>query len=326
MTTPTPDKKTLRLVFAGTPEFAAQHLDTLINSDYEVIAVYTQPDKRAGRGRKSTSPPVKLLAEAHNIEVKQPLSLKDPEEQSILKALNPDIMVVVAYGQILPQAVLDIPKFGCLNVHASILPRWRGAAPIERSILAGDKVTGVTIMQMDAGLDTGDMLNKVETDIQDHETAKSLHDKLITLGTPALMKTLNEVATKTLSPESQDSTLASYASKISKEEGALDWSLSAEHIYRQLRSLNCFSFIETQRVRLWASSIQQHLTDSNSTHHAPGSIVEINSEKHIVIACGQGLITIDKAQLPGKKALSTAELLNGNADLFTPGMTFSSNV
>ena len=208
----------LNIIFAGTPDFAAQHLQALLDSEHNVIAVYTQPDKPSGRGKKLQASPVKQLAEAHNIPVYQPKSLRKEEVQVELKALNADVMVVVAYGLILPESVLKAPKYGCLNVHGSILPRWRGAAPIQRAIWAGDSQTGVTIMQMDIGLDTGDMLYKVYTDILPTETSASLYQKLAELAPPALLEVLNGLENQQFKPEKQDDDLANYAEKLTKEE------------------------------------------------------------------------------------------------------------
>ena len=210
--------KPLNIIFAGTPDFAAQHLQALLNSSHNVIAVYTQPDKPAGRGKKLQASPVKQLAEQHHIPVYQPKSLRKAEAQSELIALHADVMVVVAYGLILPQAVLDAPTYGCLNVHGSLLPRWRGAAPIQRAIWAGDTQTGVTIMQMDAGLDTGDMLHKVSCEILPTETSASLYNKLAELAPPALIEVLDHLGNGKFTAEKQDDTQSNYADKLSKEE------------------------------------------------------------------------------------------------------------
>ncbi|MDU5747844.1 MAG: methionyl-tRNA formyltransferase, partial [Haemophilus parainfluenzae] len=224
--------KPLNIIFAGTPDFAAQHLTALLNSHHNIIAVYTQPDKPAGRGKKLQASPVKQLAEQHQIPVYQPKSLRKEEAQAELKALNADVMVVVAYGLILPQAVLDMPRLGCLNVHGSLLPRWRGAAPIQRSIWAGDQQTGVTIMQMDMGLDTGDMLHKVYCDIDDQETSASLYYKLAEIAPSVLIDVLDHLEEGKFIAEKQDDSQSNYAEKLSKEEAKLDWSLSAAQLER----------------------------------------------------------------------------------------------
>ena len=230
--------KSLNIIFAGTPDFAAQHLQAILNSQHNVIAVYTQPDKLAGRGKKLQASPVKQLAEQNNISVYQPKSLRKEEAQSELKALNADVLVVVAYGLILPKAVLDAPRLGCLNVHGSILPRWRGAAPIQRSIWAGDTQTGVTIMQMDEGLDTGDMLHKVYCDILPTETSTSLYNKLAELAPSALIDVLDNLENGKFIAEKQDDSQSNYAEKLSKEEAQLDWSLSAMQLERNIRAFN----------------------------------------------------------------------------------------
>ena len=222
--------KPLNIIFAGTPDFAARHLQALINSHHNVIAAYTQPDRPAGRGKKLTASPVKELALAHNIPVYQPGSLRKEPAQQQLAALNADIMVVVAYGLILPKVVLDTPRLGCINVHGSILPRWRGAAPIQRALWAGDKKTGVTIMQMDVGLDTGDMLLKTYLSIEDDDTSASLYEKLAQQGPNALLQALEALANGTLAAEKQDEALANYAEKLSKEEARLDWTKSATQL------------------------------------------------------------------------------------------------
>ncbi|HEY9148149.1 MAG TPA: methionyl-tRNA formyltransferase, partial [Gammaproteobacteria bacterium] len=216
---PTP----LNIVYAGTPEFAAVALKALLDSPHHVIAVYTQPDRPAGRGRKLTASPVKALALEHGIEVYQPQSLKNADEQARLAALKPDVMVVAAYGLLLPPEVLTIPPLGCLNIHASLLPRWRGAAPIQRAILAGDKESGITIMQMDKGLDTGDMLYKLATPIEQGDTAASLHDRLAALGARAIVEALEGLQSGSLRAEQQDDALANYATKLHKSEAAIDW-------------------------------------------------------------------------------------------------------
>ena len=230
--------KSLNIIFAGTPDFAAQHLQAILNSQHNVIAVYTQPDKPAGRGKKLQASPVKQLAEQNNIPVYQPKSLRKEEAQFELKVLNADVMVVVAYGLILPKAVLDAPRLGCLNVHGSILPRWRGAAPIQRSIWAGDAQTGVTIMQMDEGLDTGDMLHKVYCDILPTETSTSLYNKLAELAPSALIDVLDNLENGKFIAEKQDDSQSNYAEKLSKEEAQLDWSLSAMQLERNIRAFN----------------------------------------------------------------------------------------
>lgn len=250
----------MRIIFAGTPDFAARHLDALLSSEHQVVGVFTQPDRPAGRGNKLTASPVKVLAQAHDIPVFQPKSLRPEENQSLVSSLQADVMVVVAYGLILPKAVLDMPKLGCINVHGSLLPRWRGAAPIQRSLWAGDAKTGITIMQMDVGLDTGDMLHKVECDILPEDTSASLYNKLAGLGPQGLLETLRQLADGTVKPEVQSEEHVTYAEKLSKEEARLDWNLSAEQLERCIRAFNpwpvSFFMIDEQPVKVWQAECQ----------------------------------------------------------------------
>ncbi|MFT3929091.1 MAG: methionyl-tRNA formyltransferase [Spongiibacteraceae bacterium] len=315
------DTSRLRIVFAGTPEFAAAHLRALLDwQGGEIIAVYSQPDRPAGRGKKLAMSPVKELALLHNLPVFQPLTLRSAEAQEELRALNADIMVVVAYGLILPEAVLQTPRLGCVNVHASILPRWRGAAPIQRAIEAGDAETGVTIMQMDVGLDTGDMLNIVRCKINNDETAGTLHDKLAVIGAPALIATLEQLANNSATPEKQNDALTCYAAKINKEEAVLDWTQSAALLDRQIRAFNptpvAYTAIDGERVKIYRA---QPELKSGST---AGEI--ISADKHgIVVGCGENsCLRIFDLQLPGGKVLSAGEVLNGRADVFKPGRSF----
>jgi methionyl-tRNA formyltransferase len=311
----------LRIIFAGTPEFAAEHLKALLGSRHQVIAVYSQPDRPAGRGKKLSASPVKEVALTHNIPVYQPLNFKTPEAAAELAALNADLMVVVAYGLILPKVVLNAPRLGCINVHASILPRWRGAAPIQRAIEAGDNETGVTIMQMDIGLDTGDMLVKAFCPISGDDTGGSLHDKLISIGTPALIEALDAIQAGTIKPEKQDDSLSNYAPKLSKEEAALDWQLPAQALERKVRAFNPFPVAHTkpvgtsddQRIRVWAAK-----ASDKTANVAPGSITYISSDG-LWIACAQGQLILEQLQLPGKKAMSAGEILRGHPDLFKVG-------
>lgn len=314
----TPSAGPLRIIFAGTPEFAAHHLKALIASEHQLIAVYTQPDRPAGRGKKLQASPVKQLALAADIPVEQPERLKNDEALATLKSYNADVMVVVAYGLLLPQAVLAAPRFGCLNVHGSILPRWRGAAPIQRAIEAGDSETGITIMQMDVGLDTGDMLYKVTCPITDTETTLSLHDKLAELGPTALLATLTQVAAGTLAPEVQNNDEATYAHKLSKEEGRIDWQLGSQEILRRIRAFNpfpvCFAELAGERLRIFEAS----LSPKSGT---PGSIVS-HDEHQLHIATGDGAIAVKHLQLPGKKAMPSQAVLNGMADKLAIGVSF----
>ena len=314
------NEQSLRVVFAGTPDFAAKHLNALIDSQHEVIAVYSQPDRPAGRGKKLQASPVKLLAEQHNIAVYQPETLKASDAQATLAELNADIMVVVAYGLILPKAVLDMPKLGCINVHGSLLPKWRGAAPIQRSIWAGDSESGVTIMQMDEGLDTGAMLSKHTVPIESSETSASLYEKLADTGPEALIFTLDNL--NDLTPETQIDELASYAKKLSKDEAKIDWQLDAAQIERNVRAFNpspiAWFKVNDQPIKVWSAHVVQNATQDK----APGTIIEAN-KNGISVTTGQGIITFTKLQLPGKKALAVTDILNSKADWFTSGTVLS---
>lgn len=309
--------KTLRIIFAGTPDFAARHLDALLSSGHNVVGVFTQPDRPAGRGKKLMPGPVKALAEEHGLPVFQPASLRPEENQQLVAGLNADVMVVVAYGLILPKAVLDMPRLGCINVHGSLLPRWRGAAPIQRSLWAGDAETGVTIMKMDVGLDTGDMLYKLSCPITPEDTSATLYDKLAELGPQGLIKTLEQLAEGTAKPEVQDEALVTYAEKLSKDEALLDWALPAAQLERCIRAFNpwpvSWMVIDDQPVKVWkASVIESHV------QAAPGTIVEANKQG-IQIATAEGILNLESLQPAGKKAMSVQDLLNSRREWFIPG-------
>ncbi|UQB42047.1 methionyl-tRNA formyltransferase [Thiomicrospira microaerophila] len=289
-----------RIIFAGTPVFSVAPLQALLDEGHEIIAVYTQPDRPAGRGRKLTASPVKQLALQHGLPVFQPESLKTAEAQAELAKHNADIMVVVAYGLILPQAILDTPKLGCLNIHASLLPRWRGAAPIQRAIEAGDKETGITIMQMDAGLDTGAMLLKTHCPILPHDTAETLHDKLATQGAQAIIDALKQL--KQLVAEKQDNNQACYAAKLTKAEAKIDWNTSAEVIQRRIHAFNpwpmAFCEFEGQSLRILNAQALE-----GPAHNNAGEIILLE-KAGLDIACGQGLLRITQVQPAGKKPMS----------------------
>ena len=309
--------QSLRIIFAGTPDFAARHLDALLSSEYEIVGVFTQPDRPAGRGKKLMPSPVKILAEANGLPVFQPSSLRLQENQQLVASLNADVMVVVAYGLILPKQVLDMPRLGCLNVHGSLLPRWRGAAPIQRALWAGDTETGVTIMQMDVGLDTGDMLYKLSCPITGEDTSGSLYDKLAVLGPQGLLETLAQLVSGTAKPEVQDETLVSYAEKLSKEEARIDWSLSAVQLERCIRAFNPWPIswleIDEQPVKVWRASVS---TDTSSAE--PGTIMAV-SKLGIQMATGDGILNLESLQPAGKKAMSAQDLLNSRREWFIPG-------
>jgi methionyl-tRNA formyltransferase len=314
----------LGIVFAGTPAFAAKHLKALIDSGYNILAVYTQPDRAAGRGKHLQASPVKLLALEANIPVYQPVSLKAADAQNELAQLNPDLMIVVAYGLLLPQAILDIPKRGCINVHASVLPRWRGAAPIERALLAGDAETGVTIMQMDAGLDTGKMLYVLKTDIRATDTREMLETRLAEIGCAGLRHTLDNLDTLQLSAQVQDDSLSTYAKKLDKTEALIDWNNSSSQIDLVVRAgvgrNPAYSFLNGERVR-----IMQARPVDDAIAATPGRIIKVVRAQSscIAVACGEGALELEAIQLPGKNPVNVKDLLNGHSPLLTDGATFS---
>ena len=314
-------KKSYNIIFAGTPAFAATALEALLHSPHQIKAVYTQPDRPAGRGQKLTASPVKQLALQHQLPIHQPVSLRDEKEQAILKELNADLMIVVAYGLILPKAVLQAPHLGCINIHASLLPRWRGAAPIQRAIFAGDEKTGITIMQMDEGLDTGPMLDKVECRIESQDTSESLHDRLALLGAKEIIQVLEKL--NSFSPISQDATKATYAQKITKDEAKINWDLSADEISRQVRAFNpwpvAVTSLDDQVIRIWKTEVVTH----EKTSAQPGAIMQINSYG-AEIATGKGVLRLLKIQLPGGKALPVADVLNAKREILTPGKVLKS--
>ncbi|MFI8373593.1 methionyl-tRNA formyltransferase [Pseudomonas helleri] len=305
----------LRIVFAGTPEFAAEHLKALLDSPYEIVAVYTQPDRPAGRGQKLMPSPVKQLALEHHIPVMQPPTLRAPEAQAELAALKPDLLVVVAYGLILPQVVLDIPRLGCINSHASLLPRWRGAAPIQRAIEAGDSESGVTVMRMEAGLDTGPMLLKSVTPISADDTGGSLHDRLAKLGPPAVIEAIAGLAAGTLQGEVQDDSLATYAHKLNKDEARIDWNRPAIELERVIRAFNpwpiCHSTLNGEALKVLAAT----LADAQGE---PGQILAA-SKDGLIVGCGAGALCLTRLQLPGGKALNFSDFFNSRREKFAVG-------
>ncbi|MFT6791072.1 MAG: methionyl-tRNA formyltransferase [Cellvibrionaceae bacterium] len=324
-----PSSSGLRLIFAGTPLFAAYYLKALIDSDHQVVAVYTQPDRPSGRGKKQTHSAVKTLALQSELPVYQPPTLKHIAIQRELSQHRADVMVVVAYGLILPKATLDVPRLGCLNVHASLLPRWRGAAPIQRAIETGDRQTGISIMQMDVGLDTGPVLCKREYTLSERETAGSLQDKLQQLGTPVLLETLRNLQCDDFEVFEQDDALATYAEKIHKQEALIDWSQSAENIDRKIRAFNpspvAYTYLNGDRIK-----IHQASPATLNGKYSPGEFIEIDN-KALTVACGLettgalSVLKITRLQLPGKKIMTMSEILNGFGKRFSSGQHFSSS-
>ncbi len=314
----------LNVIFAGTPDFAAASLQALLDSRHRVIAVYTQPDRPAGRGRKLTPSPVKRLALAHELPVHQPETLKAAEAQTELAALDADIMVVVAYGLILPKAVLETPRLGCLNVHASLLPRWRGAAPIQRAIEAGDAESGGTIMQMDEGLDTGAMLLVRRTPITAKTTGGDLHDSLAALGGEAIVEALDALAVAGLSATPQPEAGVTYAAKLSKAEAELDFREPAAALAARVRAFNpspvAWCTLDDDRLRLLMA--EASVLAAGEAPAAPGTLLDQDGEA-LRIACGpEGceVLRVTGAQLPGGKALPVSDLLRARAERFTPGL------
>lgn len=345
----------MKIAFAGTSEFAVPFLDALMHSPHQMLAVYTRPDKPAGRGLKVVASPVKERALAYNLPVYQPMRMGNTDVQKQLTNLELDALVVVSFSSLIPPKVLSIPNFGCINVHPSLLPRWRGASPIQHAILAGDAVTGVTIMQLDIGLDTGDILQQTTVPIASYDTAASLSTKLITVGTELLLDTLHKIERHDVAsrpqcgePSSEDisalisaqlpgASTITMADKIRKEHALIDWSLSAAHIERMIRAFNpwpiAYGKIGGNTVRLWdALALEESVDVVTATDRSgcvalvdrePGMIVNV-SKGGIDVETGGGILRIMKMQLPGKKVLTASEVLNGHADLFSKGKMFSS--
>jgi len=302
----------LSLIFAGTPEFSVPTLEALCASRHRVLAVYTQPDRPAGRGRRVVASPVKSCALRHGLPVEQPASLRAPDALEKLAQWRADLMVVVAYGLLLPEAALNAPRRGCVNIHASLLPRWRGAAPIQRAILAGDRLTGVAIMQMDAGLDTGPVLLQRATPIGERETAASLHDRLAAMGAQALIEALDMIVAGVAHPRPQPDEGITYAHKIRKEEAVIDWSRPAVEIDRQVRAFNPWPIAQTlwrgRQLRVWEA---EPLACPSSAPAAPGTVLA-SSAQGIDVATGNGVLRITRLQEPGRKPLSAAEFVNAH--------------
>ena len=312
--------KNLRICFAGTPAFAAAHLLALLNAGHHVVAVYTQPDRPAGRGKKLQASPVKKIALENMLPVFQPSSLRPLQETESLASLNCDLMIVVAYGLILPKTILDVPRLGCLNVHASLLPRWRGAAPIERALLAGDKMSGITIMQMDEGLDTGAMLNKETVQISATDNRLNLEEKLQIAGQAVLIRTLGDLEKYQSEATVQNDDDSNYAAKLEKSEAFIDWRLSATEIDRQIRAgigrNPAYTVLNDQRLRILKGTVS-----GESYNAKPGQIVE--SEKtHFTVRCGSGALDIQRIQLPGKSPATVKDISNSRPELFSRDVVF----
>ncbi len=308
----------MKIIFAGTPSFAASALEVLLANNHEIVAVLTQPDRPAGRGMQLMPSPVKQVALRHGLSVLQPLTLKSAEVQQQLAAFKSDVMVVAAYGLLLPLPVLLTPRLGCLNIHASLLPRWRGAAPIQRAILAGDTETGITIMQMDEGLDTGAMLLKKTCPITLMDTAQTLHDKLAKLGAEAIIEVLDNLNQRNLHAEVQDASQATYAAKIVKAEALLDWTQTASQLQRAVRAYNpvpgAFTTLRGTTIKIWQASTTENSAAKTSEvaekQSEPGSVLAVNKHS-IQIVCGQGTLQLEVLQRPNGKSLPATQFVQG---------------
>jgi methionyl-tRNA formyltransferase len=316
----------LRIIFAGTPEFAVPALAALIEAGHEIVMVLTQPDRPAGRGMKLKASPVKVLAEQHGLHIFQPESLKPAEVQTYIDGVSADVMIVAAYGLIIPTTVLHMPKFGCYNIHASLLPRWRGAAPIHRAILAGDTETGVTIMEVVPALDAGAMVSKAVVKVADADTTQSLHDVLAKKGADLMVDAMRALESQGILPSTpQNEALVTYAHKLDKAESAIDWHKSAQAISRQVRAFNPFpvaqSYLRGEVCRIWMAVDQAWDADSAYAKQSrlPGEVVDVHHG--VLVACGEGLLCITELQAPGGKRLSAQAFVQGHnlkaGDLFT---------
>lgn len=322
MKTKNPDSA-INVVFAGTPAFAASALQAIIDHpSIGLLAVYSQPDRPKGRGRKLSPSPVKQLALDNDIDVYQPLNFKDQADIDQLASLKADVLVVAAYGLLLPKAVLETPRLGCINIHASLLPRWRGAAPIERAIEQGDTQTGVTIMQMDEGLDTGAMMLKKSIDINSSDTSDSLRETLAIIGGKAILAVLEQLQTEPIKGNAQDNNAASYAKKVSKQDLQLDWAQPAENIARKVRafysSYTAFTELDGQRIKVGGAKALDTQHDK-----IPGTIIEADKTS-ISVACAQGILQITALQIPGSRMMAVHEVMNSKAALFQQGFVFGS--
>lgn len=296
----------MRVVFMGTPDFAVPCLEALVNAGYEVIGAFTQPDKPKGRGYALAPPPVKVTALEHNIPVYQPKTLRDGETLKILEELSPECIVVVAYGKILPKDILELPKYGCINVHASLLPKYRGAAPIQWSVINGESETGVTAMYMDEGLDTGDMIMKRSCEIGENETAGELHDKLSALGAQLIVEALKALENGSAKREKQDDSLSCYSPMLDKSLCQIDWSKSAQQVHNKVRGLSPWP-VATSSIN--GKKVKIHQTLLSSDNGTPGEIISLSP---LTVACGSGSIIINELQLEGKKRMNSQSFLNGH--------------
>lgn len=317
-----------RIVFAGTPEFAAAHLHALLAAEHNLVAVYSQPDRRSGRGKKITPSPVKRLAEQYALPIEQPETFKSAEALATLAAYQADLMIVVAYGMLLPEPVLQMPKWGCVNVHASLLPRWRGAAPIQRAIAAGDRETGVTLMQMDAGLDTGPMISTQKVTITPEDTGASLQQKLTDVGVQALLALLADVAMsdKWVTASAQPNAGVSYAHKLQKSEGRIDWQQPADELERAIRAFypNPGTFTEIGETRIKLHQARLAPLPANALRQPlPGTVLAVDANG-ILVACGRDALLLTQVQLPGKNPVSVAEFIKSQAQIIQPLYVFSS--
>lgn len=309
----------MKIIFTGTSEFALPTLQILLNSPHEICVVYTQPDRPAGRGQKLTASPVKKLALANKLPLYQPLTLKDPAAQKQLQELNADLLVNVAYGLLVPEIVLNTPRLGCINIHPSLLPRWRGAAPIQRSIMAGDTTTGVTIMKMDIGLDTGDIYKQLTLPIEETDTTATLMQKTAAIGAKLLLEVLTAIENGTIKATPQDNTDTTYASKITKEEAKINWQQSASEINCMIRAFNPWPVASTeidgQYIRIWEAKIATIEPTQNTLTTSPGTIIQANKDS-IDVTTGNGILSLLKLQLPGGKPLLAADILNAHQQIF----------
>ncbi|EPE37481.1 methionyl-tRNA formyltransferase [Candidatus Photodesmus katoptron] len=304
----------LKIIFAGTPTFATHHLISLLSSENKIIAVYTKPDRPSGRGQKITINPIKNIALKHNIPVYQPEDFKSEQNRKQIISLNADLIVVVAYGLLLPKVILDSPKFGCINVHSSILPLWRGAAPIQRSILSGDKKTGISIIKIDTGLDTGDILRTATLPIKPNDTSASMHEKLARLGSKTLLDFLKNTNIDNVFPQKQNDKLACYAQKLNKQEAKINWNHDAEYIERSIRAFNPWpvSYFNNNHcsIKVWKSSaVKRH------TNKPAGTIVQ-SDKTGIYVATGNGTLVLELLQIPNRKIMKVEDILNSRADWF----------